>query len=243
MSDAHPNPAPAADAGGAAPQVLPRLKAHPIKRLVWLSIFCACGLTLLAYLASYLFLFRVVWSIPQSRYGNDAMVQLAEGSLILSYVQRVEGIAWLKPSVTAVGISRSGDAISGILPFMSNAWFYCDFTYNGKSHAMSLGGNSIVGMMRMSPPMGTSLYLICFNAWIIPPAVPFIGLVVYALLKGRRRRLRRIRGLCVNCGYDLRGSGSPRCPECGLPVPAWPPAQPAAMMSPAAAASPPAAPE
>jgi hypothetical protein len=30
-----------------------------------------------------------------------------------------------------------------------------------------------------------------------------------------RRRLRRRRGLCAACGYDLRGGGGERCPECG----------------------------
>ena len=31
----------------------------------------------------------------------------------------------------------------------------------------------------------------------------------------RRRRQRMEQGLCVRCGYDLRGSESSRCPECG----------------------------
>jgi len=26
---------------------------------------------------------------------------------------------------------------------------------------------------------------------------------------------RRKRGCCLACGYDLRGNGSGRCPECG----------------------------
>jgi hypothetical protein len=31
----------------------------------------------------------------------------------------------------------------------------------------------------------------------------------------RRREVRRMNGLCLNCGYDLRGISSEHCPECG----------------------------
>ena len=35
--------------------------------------------------------------------------------------------------------------------------------------------------------------------------------------------LRRKRGLCVRCGYDISGIPSPVCPECGLAIPPTPP--------------------
>ena len=44
-----------------------------------------------------------------------------------------------------------------------------------------------------------------------------VGMARSKLMKVRRRRreLRIEKGLCRNCGYDLKGSLGPRCPECG----------------------------
>ena len=57
-----------------------------------------------------------------------------------------------------------------------------------------------------------------YHAVILP--LPFILLVVAApvlrwLHLRRRRLLRERRGLCAQCGYDLRGSAG-KCPECGV---------------------------
>jgi hypothetical protein len=38
-----------------------------------------------------------------------------------------------------------------------------------------------------------------------------------------RRRMRKRKGLCLKCGYDVRASAD-KCPECGTPVPQRPPA-------------------
>ena len=58
----------------------------------------------------------------------------------------------------------------------------------------------------------------------VPPwfAVLAPGAVAVApllwLRRDARRRLRRSRGLCITCGYDLRGAAHERCPECGAGV-------------------------
>jgi hypothetical protein len=52
-------------------------------------------------------------------------------------------------------------------------------------------------------------------------AILFIALPAIEFIRGPlRRRRRRRRGLCVPCGYDLRGNISGVCPECGHPTPA-----------------------
>ena len=50
-------------------------------------------------------------------------------------------------------------------------------------------------------------------------AVPILLTVsAVCLILGWRVSERRKRGLCVKCGYDLRGTSQPlaKCPECGM---------------------------
>lgn len=60
--------------------------------------------------------------------------------------------------------------------------------------------------------------------WMVAAAM--LAWPVYCAAIPWRRRLvverRRAAGLCLNCGYDLRGGGA-RCPECGSPSMVGPP--------------------
>ena len=52
---------------------------------------------------------------------------------------------------------------------------------------------------------------------VLPLWIPLLGFAVlssYLLRPIYRRRKRKKLGLCLRCGYDLRGS-TDRCPECG----------------------------
>ena len=53
-----------------------------------------------------------------------------------------------------------------------------------------------------------------FPLWLSTGLLTLIGTV--PLLYGPiRQRVRRWRGRCMECGYDLTGNRSGRCPECG----------------------------
>ncbi|HNO76525.1 MAG TPA: hypothetical protein PKN33_00570 [Phycisphaerae bacterium] len=59
------------------------------------------------------------------------------------------------------------------------------------------------------------------NSFVIPLwSIAMIALAfpVYQFLPTTRRKRRREAGLCENCGYDLRGSVSGTCSECGVGI-------------------------
>jgi hypothetical protein len=72
------------------------------------------------------------------------------------------------------------------------------------SDAVPLGTNAFIVVIGIIMP---SWFLVGFSA--VPP-----GLAYLVWRRRRRTQLRRERGQCVRCGYDLRGTPE-RCPECG----------------------------
>lgn len=85
--------------------------------------------------------------------------------------------------------------------------------FDGRLHAVRL----LVSHRRT--PRGARIYF--DQVWgvhlqIVPTMIgAFIPATALLLWRPLRSRIRRSRGLCHACGYDLRGSATNRCPECG----------------------------
>ena len=72
----------------------------------------------------------------------------------------------------------------------------------------------------LSSTVGSAHQRIMFSAWGAYGLL-FVGCVIYIDRIDRRFRLRKHRadfGLCLECGYNLRGIAG-RCPECGASIP------------------------
>lgn len=92
-----------------------------------------------------------------------------------------------------------------------SAWQFAGFAYadHTVSHDLDLPGNAW--------PIPISVQTVCFA---VPDYLIILLLLIYPAVWFRRKRMvsHRLKvGLCVKCGYDLRG-GHAACPECGLPV-------------------------
>ncbi len=64
---------------------------------------------------------------------------------------------------------------------------------------------------------GGQVYRLIAAPWWFLSLIP-AGLIVWRFRVNRRRRLAMTKNLCVQCGYDLRGTPE-RCPECGTVPP------------------------
>jgi len=115
-------------------------------------------------------------------------------------------------------------------------WWAVAVTWNGKNGvAVCYGGVDLIE--RTGQPRRTQLAVERLDYWLpywwcpMPeyyadgsrslflPMWPVLVTMLIVTAVVLRRHLKRPRGnVCAQCGYDLRGNVSGRCPECGTPV-------------------------
>jgi hypothetical protein len=129
--------------------------------------------------------------------------------------------------------SPFGSAGPGMQPFYVRA-FKSDYCWFQLHYVQTSAGMTLCqpyNPFREDPSvlLGIDREYFTFEVWKRPIGVKFqmrplfypIVLLPYPLLvltrfvRGRRTWLRFRRGLCQECGYDLTGNESGRCPECG----------------------------
>ncbi len=76
------------------------------------------------------------------------------------------------------------------------------------------GYHSLIELTESGPQFRRTLLLPLWSLIVLFGTYP-----TYALIRGPIRRLRRKKqGLCIHCGYNLKGSVGSCCPECGTSV-------------------------
>jgi hypothetical protein len=94
--------------------------------------------------------------------------------------------------------------------FAPIVWSWGDFAYKRHDWRYLAGATPLPGS---GPPLLYDGFEVSSPIWalfILCAAYP----TIYFIRGPLRRRKRRRRGQCLECGYDLRGSGG-QCPECG----------------------------
>lgn len=89
----------------------------------------------------------------------------------------------------------------------SRTSFHTDLTYNPSPQQASL-------LIRSGMEGAYRVTWLVFPFWLSTLALTLLGFL--PIVRGPiRQQWRRSKGLCLECGYNLRGNRSGRCSECG----------------------------
>jgi len=88
-----------------------------------------------------------------------------------------------------------------------------------KSLQRGIGSRAIFGFFVRAATSPAKMITLCIPLWALTGAsLAALVLVGWRRLAWLRRRYL-LRGVCTECGYNLFGLASSRCPECGTPIP------------------------
>ena len=180
-----------------------------VARLLMASSAAAAALLLVAWLTSYRTGTLDVGT-PVNRYRSGVEVEAAWGRWH-TYLAAARGTAYWGLYKRAADVRE--DAALRLHWWDAGAVADHDST-------LAVYGRGVLGFHRLGDPDGLfrdsvpfAFVLVRFPLWA-PLAAVLVPWAV-ALARRRRRRSREHRGLCPECGYDLRATPA-KCPECGV---------------------------
>jgi len=134
-------------------------------------------------------------------------ILLIAGLLVIAWLLHVNLCDWM---VNGQPMRRQGAQQQEIL-----AWVATETTHGTGDPTTTYTTYTFTGLFT---ELGVG-YTASFALGVIVPLA--LVLLVGCLLLGARPAIRRQRGLCAKCGYDLRGLNgtSTKCPECGAELP------------------------
>lgn len=164
-------------------------------------------LSLLLFLTTVMLWFRSYRSLDEYCWVDDATGRAGEVVLLYGgvHVARVDNLATLARQANLV--QQTGWTATPLRSFGRAPSFDWQ-TFYGRVIVERL---QFLGFQWLTATLGSTdaMWSVRIPLWL--PASVFAVLPALWLSKGLRRRRR---GLCPNCGYDLRANPD-RCPECG----------------------------
>jgi len=193
----------------------------------------AVGLSLVLFLAAVVFWVRSYWVGEEVVRSQLRMINVAPNSVRTSehhtFIRSSRGRLRIS-TFSGEGLQR-GQLGSQMLKIYGDAggqWLWGQYPPDWLDVPLKLdrrvqawrfgyGSSHRQGMIYGTPdgPIGISIEGVVLAPWWALAAVFAIGPMWRA--SRIRRWWRRRRGLCANCGYDLRATGA-TCPECGMAV-------------------------
>jgi hypothetical protein len=123
-------------------------------------------------------------------------------SELLAHGRQGEGIPWPKRNLHYVGVKDGELKFHVARPYIQDAFY---FPIEDRNRFL---GVTLCTVFSMG---GLEIYIV--PLWIPAAVLSIIPVLAACRTVARHRRGRK--GCCVICAYDLRGSQSGRCPECG----------------------------
>ena len=129
-------------------------------------------------------------------------------TVISATIVHVPRSAQKKPRIQWYGFPGNTPAPDNTIEVFSRH----DYAFPGGAAAVF-----IIGDVSRDERYTTTVYL-RFSPWLLTGGTVISWVALPPVWRRATRRLRRKRGLCVKCGYDLTGNESGVCSECGCEV-------------------------